>query len=215
MGLDVQGFLGRLLAHRCFESGTFVVSLDHPRARAFVDALRRASRRRPIARTHDVFQRREKLARARLCGSSCRTDARWLTAGPQYEYVPPRPMVFACAGAKEFGVLLWYEFALGSKRYAFMKIESHPSSSPAHVVGAVRRYVLRAPKASSSLEPRREDAYKDRGWSPARARHLATANAARLSPEGRRAAAEYDASLRTGAEVFVPSDLAGSAVTGI
>lgn len=209
--MDVQRFLARLLAHRCFESGTFVVSLRDPRARAFVAALRGVSRRRPIARTHDVFQRREKLARQRLCGGNCRVDARWLTAGPQYEYVPRAPMRFACAGAKSFGVLLWYEFALGSKKYAFMKLESHASTSPAHVVGAVRRYVLRSPAARTRLEPRREDAYKDRGWSPSRALHLSSANAAWLSPAGQRESAEYDASLRTGAEVFVPSDLAGAA----
>lgn len=191
---------------RCFTSGAWVLQLPpSARVQQFLDGLRRASSRRPIARTHDGFQKPQKLARHRVCGTRCAVDARSLQAGSQYEYrlSPPLDGLCGAGDAARKGVVLWYTFQLGVQRYLYLKLESHASTSPAHALAAVRRYVLKRSKATP-YETRREDAYKDdpRGL----AQRVATAAARNLVlwPQHAAEARQYDASARTGLELFVP-----------
>lgn len=211
--LRVRLFLSRLHAHlasrgRCFTSGAFVLEVPAASSRfqAFLSQLVARSTRRPGARTHDGFQRADKLRRHRVCGAACAADARSLRAGAQMEYAL-RPALSGLCGPADpatKGVLLFYSFQLGLKKYLYMKLESHGAMSLAHARGAVERYVLKR-KKRSPYAIRREDAYKDAGGD-VRARALAAAAANLVLWPSRAAAAKaYDTSLRTGLELFVPA----------
>lgn len=206
---EVRDFLRALHARvrgRCFTSGAFVLALPpSARVQQFVAQLRGFSSRRPIARTHDNFQNPQKLARHRVCGSSCAADARALRAGSQYEYRLRPPLAGLCGGgdAVTKGVVLWYTFQLGGRRYLYLKLESHASTSPAHALAAVRRYVLKR-ATKTPYEVRREDAYKDDPRGLARRVAAAAARNLALWPRHAANARHYDATVRTGLELFVP-----------
>jgi hypothetical protein len=72
-----------------------------------------------------------------------------------------------------------------------------------HVVGAIRRYVLKKPKTSRHLA-RRENAFKNAGFDKRKALEISRQNSA-LWGGNRSEASRYDASGRIGMEVFVPS----------
>jgi len=219
----LRRFLSRLHAHllsrgRCFVSGSFVVEIPAAprglqrdaasvRFKNFLDNLTSFSSRRLLAKTHDDFQRPAKLAAHRLCADRCTGDARTLRAGPQYEYLFSPPLSGLCGGQDVYakGVLLWYTFSLGAQRFLFLKLESHGATSPAHAKAAFMRYVLKRGK-KTPFETRRENAYKD-GKGPIRdaAAAAAARNVAALWPQHAAAAGVYDATLRTGMELFVPA----------
>lgn len=215
--MRVRLFLSRLHAHilkggRCFTSGTFVVEVpDSPRFATFVRQLQKFSSRRPFAKTHDWFQSQRKFASQRLCKDSCPTNARWLTADRQREYAFKPPLVGLCGSgnAAPKGVMLWYTFRVGSKRYMFMKLESAPALSAQHAWGAVRRYVLKT-KKKSSLPSRRENAGKNsRGTNLGnKAARLSANNVRTLWPSSEGNARKYNRNVRTGLEMFVPSAMA-------
>ena len=209
MAMDgaVHRFFEQLFSKRCFESGAFVISTQHPKIMHFLGSLKAASKTRTIARTHDTHQSQAKLKKYRVCqATSCAGNVRTLTAGRQYEYIPKKAFTFGCTGASTYGVLLWYVFTLNGKGYAYLKLESHPGAHPMHVVGAIRRYVLKKPKTSKH-QARRENAFKNAGFDKRKALELSRQNSARWG--GNRAEANrYNASGRTGMEVFVPSSAA-------
>ena len=202
----VQRFFEKLFAVRCFESGAFVISTQHPKILTFLDALKAASKTRTLSGTHDTHQSPAKLQKHRVC-QSCTGDVRTLTAGRQFEYIPKKPFRFECTGARTYGVLLWYVFQMNGRGYAFFKLESHRAAHPKHAVEAAKRYILKKPKKSDH-PARREDAFKDAGLDARRALELSRQNSALWALWGRGNRAEanlYNSSARTGLEVFVPS----------
>lgn len=216
----LRQFLARLHRHlathgRCFVSGSFVMEMP-PGARfqVFLDNLLAHSSRRLLAKTHDDFQNPAKLASHRLCATACGADARALRAGAQHEYRFRPPLAGLCGSQDAYpkGVLLWYTFSLGLKRYVFMKLETHASTSPAHATSALSRYVLKK-KKKTPFETRREDAYKD-SKRPIREAAAAAAarNVAALWPAHAREATAYDASVRTGMELFVPAAIVATLI---
>lgn len=219
MDSQVAAFLKRLhqrAGRRCFTSGAFVVQVPPTAAfRALLDGLVTRGSRRVGARTHDDFSTAAKLARRRLCGSSCAAPVAQLRAGKQMEYplAPMRP----CGSTAVKRVLLFYQFWVGGAHYLYLKLESHPALSVRHAASAASRYLLKREK-KSTLPTRREDAYKDRGGVVAAAAlTLARDNAAQLWPGQAGDAARYDATVRVGREMFVPAavaaQLAQSSVT--
>lgn len=215
--LRVRRFLAGLHARlarggRCFVSGAFVLEVPggSTRFQRFLSELTASSTRRPLARTHDTHQSAAKLARRRTCGAGCAAPVRGLASGPQMEYRLSPPMEGLCAPGFPKGVLLWYVFSLGRRRYVFAKLETQGALSLGHATSALRRYVFKAPKQKSALRVRREDAFKNSATqSPAALRRAATdaaaENVAALWPAQAAAAGRYDATLRTGLEVFVPA----------
>lgn len=212
--LKVRLVMSRLhdaLGPRCFVSGSFVAQLAPASAvSTFVGDLAKYSSKRVVAKTHDDFQKPTKLAAHRLCGARCGAASTGdLRASPQREYSFSPPLAGLCGRANTTPkrVLLWYTFALGGDDYLFMKLETHPAASLAHVRGAVARYLLKRPK-TSAWEPRRENAYKDTAKDVVAraAAHASVANAA-LWPAHAHAARAYDNKVRVGMELFVPGPL--------
>ena len=204
MDSTVHHFFEKLFSRRCFESGAFVISTQHPKIMHFLGSLKAASKTRTFAKTHDTHQSQAKLKKYRVCqATSCTGNVRTLTAGRQYEYIPKRAFRFACTGASTYGVLLWYVFTLNGKGYVYFKLESHPGAHPMHVVGAIRRYILKKPKTSQHLA-RRENAFKNAGFDKRKALEVSHQNSA-LWGGNHTEANRYNASGRTGMEVFVPS----------
>jgi len=193
---------------RCFVSGAFVLEIP-PSARvaAFLSTLVGLSARRLLARTHDGFQDPRKLLRHRLCGGRCVAGG-GLRAGPQREYRFEPPLHGLCGALDQSpkGVMLFYTFQFGPKTYLYLKLESHARASVAHVRGASQRYVLKRSKRTA-FETRREDAYKDlpRQTVVEAAARASLSNVQSLWPSRAADARAYDASLRTGLELFVPA----------
>lgn len=204
--------LHRLLRHRCFVSGTFVVGVPMADSRflRFLRDLQAGSTRRLVARTHDDFQQGAAFKARRLCAGACREPSGLTGSGPQMEY-RIRPALEGLCGstAATKRVVLWYHFAVGARRYLFFKLESSPALSMSHVTSAATRYLLKREKSGNGLPKRREDAYKDKaGVDPASALRESRANAADLWPEQAAEAELYDRTTRIGREVFVPAAIA-------
>lgn len=203
------------LGPRCFVRGAFVAEIDvlDPRVASFLAGLRTHGRPRPFAATHDDFRDPAKLAAHRLCGSRCSVDPGALRADRQREYVFDPPLRGLCApGDATKGVLLFYEFSVADRRFLYMKLEGHPAMSVAHARAALRRYVLRRPDPLDGRLSRRENSYKDsrartpeaRAAEARRAAEAAAANVAQLWPLAASHARRYDATLRTGMEMYLP-----------
>lgn len=214
----VAAFARRLHARsgqRCFLSGAFVlqVPLASTRFQRFLQSLTAASSVRRGARTHDDFQRPNRLARHRLCGGSCGAPVANLRAGKQREYVFRAPLRGLCGGPADEAkrVMLWYVFSSGGATYMYVKLESHPALSAQHVVSAASRYILKKQKRSSYTR-RRENAYKDGELVAADALALARDDVGKLWPGAAKDAAAYDATLRVGREMFVPAPVVAQLV---
>lgn len=210
--VQVAGFVRRLHARigpRCFTSGAFVLQVPTASARflRFLNALTAGSSVRRGARTHDDFQRADKLARRRLCGRACGAPVDALRAGKQMEFVfRAAPLRGMCGHPDDEAkrVMLWYVFSLGPARFMYVKLESSPALSASHVVSAASRYLLKR-KKKSRYAARRENAYKNGELVVRNALQLARDDAAALWPQAARQSAAYDASVRIGREMFVPA----------
>lgn len=218
--LRVRAFLARLhkvLDHRCFVSGTFVIEIPmtSTRFQRFLEDLTTHSSRRVMSLTHATFQKPEQLEAHRLCGKSCVSSSRDLRAqGGQMEYILNPAMQGLCGKSNTFdrGVMLWYTFGMGRKKYMFLKLERHSYASVAHAKAAVQRYMLKKTRSTGTFEPRRENSYKDASQDRAT---MAKASARDLAlwPAHGAEARLYDATLRTGMEVFVPGPIVANLVS--
>lgn len=215
----VTGFVRRLhsrAAQRCFLSGAFVLQVPtaSTRFQRFLHSLTAASSVRVGARTHDDFQRADKLARRRLCGSGCRTPVADLRAGKQREYVFRTPLLGLCGGAADEvkRVMLWYVFSSGGATYMYLKLESSRALSVHHVASAASRYILKKQKRTMYLR-RRENAYKD--GAVGNALGLSRDDVAGLWPHAAGHAAKYDATVRVGREMFVPAPVVIQLLQGV
>lgn len=213
MQADVERFVRRLHARtgqRCFTSGAFVlrVPLASTRFQRFLAALTAASSVRFGARTHDDFQRADKLTRRRLCGASCLGGMTDVRAGKQREFVFRAPLRSVCGHPADEAkrVMLWYLFSAGQARFMYVKMESSPALSVSHAVAAASRYVLKRKKKSMYVT-RRENAYKNGELVARDALRLSRDNSRLLWPEATRDAAAYDASMRIGREMFMPASV--------
>lgn len=218
MSPTVDAFLRRLYARtapQCFLSGAFVLQVPPASARfqRFLHSLTASSSVRRGARTHDDFQRADKLDRRRLCGGACRAPVADLKAGKQREYVFSKPLRGLCGGAADEAkrVMLWYVFSSGGATYMYLKLESHPALSAQHVVSAASRYILKKQKRSRYAR-RRENAYKDGELVAGDALALARDDVAKLWPDAAGSAAAYDAGMRIGREMFVPAPVVAQLV---
>lgn len=207
----VASFVRRLHAatrRRCFTSGAFVLEVPaaSTRFQRFLQGLVTSSSVRRGARTHDDFQRPERLAARRLCGRACARGVSDLSAGRQREFAFRAPLRGLCGQPTDEAkrVMLWYLFGTGGKRYMYVKLESHPALSVQHAVAAASRYLLKRQK-KTAYASRRENAYKDGNLVPAAALAMSRENAAALWPHLAAPAAGYDATLRIGREMFVPA----------
>lgn len=214
----VVQFLKRLHARtgrRCFTSGAFVLHVPtaSTRFQRFLNALMAGSRVRVGARTHDDFQRADKLARHRLCGATCSRPVAGLQAGKQREFPLRTPLTATCGhpGDEAKRVVLWYMFSVGTAKFMYLKLESSPALSVHHVVSAASRYLLKR-KKQSRYPTRRENAYKDGELVARDALSLSLENARQLWPHARKNAAAYDAFLRIGREMFVPASVVAGLV---
>lgn len=215
---SVAEFVKRLHARtgrRCFTSGAFVLHVPaaSTRFQRFLAALMAGSRVRVGARTHDDFQRADKVVRRRLCGATCARPVAGLHAGKQREFVLRAPLTAMCGhpGDEAKRVVLWYVFSVGREKFMYLKLESSPALSVSHVVSAASRYLLKR-KKQSRYPTRRENAYKNGDLVARDALSLSLQNARALWPHAAREAAAYDAFLRIGREMFVPASVVAQLV---
>lgn len=130
------------------------------------------------------------------------------------EYKLNPAMTGLCGTSDTFdrGVLLWYTFSMGTKRYMFLKMETHSYASLAHAKAAVDRYMLKKTRSTGTFEARRENSYKDSRVIEDSAMAKASARDMLLWPEHAADAKVYNATLRTGMEVFVPAPVVATLV---
>ena len=214
----VEDFVKRLHARtgqRCFTSGAFVLQVPtaSTRFQRFLNALTAGSTVRVGARTHDNFQRADKLARRRLCGATCAGPIAGLHAGKQREFLLRTPLKAMCGNPADEAkrVMLWYLFSVGAQTFMYLKLESSSAVSVSHVVSAASRYLLKR-KKRSRYATRRENAYKNGELVARDALSLSLEDARRLWPHAAREAAAYDAFLRIGREMFVPASVVAGLV---
>lgn len=174
----------------CFDRGAIVMRIPSWH-RTYVDSMLDEGSPRLIAKTHAVFQSLDSMKKRAVC-PECVTQVQALT--PQVNI----PVSVTRCQKTPKRVALMYMFLLNGHTYLYLKLETAPSRSWAHVKHAVMRYIFK----TSPKEGRRENSYKDGYTVPssvlARNREWSDSRSTEESEW-------YDTRYRTGSEVYIPS----------
>lgn len=138
----------------CFHHGSFV--LEDPHATIFKELITDDCKSyvRYAAQTHDVFKTSKKFNQHRKTSHSSYAYLEH-SSEPQREiYVRDLPEWCKNSISKsvKYNIVLFYPFTVTkdtvSKRYLFLKLESHPYWHPKHMAAALNKYVFKREKGT-------------------------------------------------------------------
>ena len=213
----------------CFSSGTFIIELtDNGVSKKLIDLYNTVAKQRPVQKTHNSFKDTEHHIKDKYdCISEQLCNRNYtITSEPQKEITIPETNV-GCEKEVMRGCVLMYRFNLTmnnvTTKYMFVKIESDCVTGGLlsllkHGFSALKIYIFKEKKTKCEFNTRREDHILDVkkcvGKNPEliRSKYIDTVSSRiKLDKELLTAYTSkqdfYNKHLRTGTELFLPSEL--------